>query len=78
MGPLFAGLFLITLASIGAGVILAIPANLIARRINQSPTLFTILAVVPYLNFLFFFVLGVLLILHVLDRLNAIDAALKH
>jgi hypothetical protein len=72
---MFALFFMVTAASIGAGVMLAIPANLVARRLGQSPPLFTILALVPYVNFLFFFVVGVLIGLHVLDRLNAIHAA---
>lgn len=72
---MFALAFLITAASIGAGVMLAIPANLVARRLGQSPTLFTILALIPYLNFLFFFVVAILIGLHILDRLNAIHAA---
>ena len=65
----------VTAATIGAGILLAIPANLVARRIDQNPALFTVLALVPYLNFLFFFVVAVLIGLHILDRLNAIHAA---
>lgn len=75
MGPAFAFAFLIVAVSIGAGVLLAIPAKLVARRLNQSPPLFTIMALVPVLNFLFFFVVAVLIGLHILDQLNAIHAA---
>lgn len=74
---IFIGMILLTAGSIPAGILLAIPSNKIAGRIGQSPALFTVLALIPLLNLLFFFVMGILVLLHILDRLNAIEAALK-
>lgn len=76
MGPAFAMVVSVVAGSIGAGLALAIPANLVARRIDQNPALFTVLALIPCLNLLFFFVVAVLIGLHILDRLNAIHAAI--
>ena len=80
MPPLF-GAFVLLLcviaASIPAGLVLAVPCNQIARRLGYSPVWFTALSLVPLFNFLFFFLVGVLVLLHILDRLNAIDATVK-
>ena len=79
MPPLF-GLFvvlmLLTAGSIPLGMLLAIPSRLVARRLGQNPLLFTILALIPLVNLLFFFVLGVLVLLHILDKLDEISAAM--
>ena len=70
-------LVLLTAASIPVGVLMAIPSNQIARRLGYSSTLFTVLSLIPLVNLLFFFILAVLTLLHILDRINAIDAALR-
>lgn len=77
MGLLFAIMVVVTFASVAGGLLLAIPANLVARRLGQNPLLFTALALVPFVNLAFFFVVAVWLVLHVLDRLDTIAAALK-
>ena len=71
-------LILLTAGSVPFGLLMAIPSYQIALRLGYSPTLFTILTLVPLVNLLFFFVVGILVLLHILDRLNAIDAVLKN
>jgi hypothetical protein len=79
--PPWVGLFyllvLVTAGSIPAGILLAIPSNQVAWRLGYSPRLFTALSLIPLLNLLFFFVVAMLVLLHILDKLNAIDAALR-
>jgi hypothetical protein len=70
-------LFLVTAGSIPAGMLLAVPSNQIARRLGYSPKLFTVLSLIPLLNLLFFFVVAILVLLHILDKLNAIDETLR-
>ena len=70
-------LTLLTAGSIPAGVLLAIPSNRIAHRLGYNPVLFTVLSLVPLINLLFFFVMSVLVLLHILDKLNAIEVAVR-
>ena len=80
MPPTFAALLLfalLTLGSIPAGLLLAVPSNQIARRLGYNPQLFTILSLIPLANLLFFFVVAILVLLHILDKLNTIDETLK-
>lgn len=46
----------------------------VAGRIGRSPVLWAVLSLIPLVNYFFWIYAGFVVLLHVLDRLNAIGA----
>ena len=56
---------------------IAIGNYFLAKRLNRSVGTWVVLSLIPLLNYLFFVYVWYVVILHVIDRLKGIAAALK-
>jgi len=54
--------------------VFAVPAALLARRLDASPTLWAILALIPIIGLFFMYYVGYRVVATVLDRLNELAA----